>query len=378
MIESSCRPSDEGGITMKQLILCALILLCWAASSVYGTPITDPSQLSPNPTIIDFEDIDTGGNLLTSLPNPATFGEVTFTSLTGTLSIYDISLSTWSIPGGEVASKTLFPGAEPDSAISITFAHPVAEFLLGWGDPNYPGNVLRAYDVNGNLLEEAAVALGPPGNTHAAWIGFKRSTADIATIIVQPDQSLPNGDDYAIDNIHYNTAVPGTEGVEMLSPAKLWIGLKNSDAVGLRLDLKAEVFLNETKVGEGQLNNVSSGSSGFNNAKLNAIAMSLLNGSVEVPPDAELALQLSVRRTCFGGGHNSGSPRLWFNDAQANSHFGATIADETSELFLRSGFVLANTPGPGPKKTIDVVVNSQAACPNRPFTPFGTWNLALP
>ena len=28
-----------------------------------------------------------------------------------------------------------------------------------------------------------------------------------------------------------------------LSPAKLWVGLKNSDAVGLRLDLIAEVFI---------------------------------------------------------------------------------------------------------------------------------------
>jgi hypothetical protein len=106
-----------------------------------------------------------------------------------------------------VASKTLFPGGEPDSATSITFANPVAEFLLGWGDPNFPGDVLRAYDANGNLLEEAAVALGPIGGVHAAWIGFKRSTADIARIIVQPDQSFPSGDDYVIDNIHYQTAV---------------------------------------------------------------------------------------------------------------------------------------------------------------------------
>jgi hypothetical protein len=130
--------------------------------------ITDPSQLSPNPTIIDFEDVNTGGNLVTILPNSVTFGGVTFTSLTGTLSVFDISLAGWSADGTEVASKTLFPGGEPDSAISITFANPVADFLLGWGDPNFPGDILRAYDANGNLLEEAAVALGPPGGGHAA------------------------------------------------------------------------------------------------------------------------------------------------------------------------------------------------------------------
>jgi len=185
-----------------------LIFLCWGVSSVYGVTITDPSELSPNPTIIDFEDVNTGGNLVTVLPNPVTFGDVTFTSLTGTLSVFDISLADWSADGTEVASKTLFPGGEPDSAISITFANPVAQFLLGWGDPNFPGNVLRAYGANGNLLEEAAVVLGSPGGGHAAWIGFKRSVADIVSILVQPDQSSPTGDDYVIDNIHYNTAIP--------------------------------------------------------------------------------------------------------------------------------------------------------------------------
>jgi hypothetical protein len=58
------------------------------------------------------------------------------------------------------------------------------------------------------LLEEAAVVLGSPGGGHAAWIGFKRSVADIVRILVQPDQSSPSGDDYVIDNIHYNTAIP--------------------------------------------------------------------------------------------------------------------------------------------------------------------------
>lgn len=186
---------------MKWLFLFMFILLFCAASPVYGMPITDPSQLSPNPIVIDFEGV-TGAN-------PLTIGDVTFTSLTGSLVLFDISH--WPANGTEVESTTLFPGAEPDSAIAITFAIPVSEFLLGWGDPNYPGNVLQAYDADGNLLEEAAVELGPIGGVHAAWIGFKRPTADIAKIIVQPDQSQPSGDDYVIDNIHYNTVVPDAD-----------------------------------------------------------------------------------------------------------------------------------------------------------------------
>lgn len=189
---------------MKALVSCALVVLLCGVGSAWGMTITDPSHLSPNPTIMDFESVDTGENMVTILPNPVMFGELTFQSLTGTLSIFDIALADWSADGTEVASKTLGPGGEPDSAIAITFSVPVSEFLLGWGDPNFPGNFLRAYDADGNLLEEAAVALGPPGGGHAAWIGFKRTTADIAKILVQPDQSLPSGDDYVIDNIHYN------------------------------------------------------------------------------------------------------------------------------------------------------------------------------
>jgi hypothetical protein len=137
------------------------------------------------------------------------------------------------------------------------------------------------------------------------------------------------------------------------------------------------VLLNGTKIAQGGLNNVASGSSGFNNAKLNTIPLTL-TAPVEVPANGALKIALSVRRTCFGGGHNSGTARLWFNDSQANSHFGAMIGDTASELLLRSGFALATTPGSGPKMTIDIGVDNKASCPNRPFKPFGTWNLTLP
>ena len=162
-----------------------------------------------------------------------------------------------------------------------------------------------------------------------------------------------------------------------LSPAQVWVGLKNSDAVGLRLDLLAEVSLNESRIGAGQLHNVASGSSGFNNARLNAVPL-ILFIPVEVLSGDVLSLTLSVRRTCFGGGHNSGTPRLWFNDSQADSRFGATIDDEISEFFLLEDFVLDTILGLGPKTIIDVAVNNKAPCPARPYTPFGTWSITLP
>ena len=166
---------------------------------------------------------------------------------------------------------------------------------------------------------------------------------------------------------------PKQDTLTALSPAEVWVGVKNSDAVGLRLDLKAEVYLNATKIGEGQPINVASGSSGFTNARLHAIPLTLLTPA-EVAADVELELTLSVRRTCAGGGHNSGTPRLWYNDSQANSRFSATIAEAPSTLFLRGGFALNPVAGAS-KKSIDVPTESKASCPNRPFKPFGTRSL---
>ncbi len=159
------------------------------------------------------------------------------------------------------------------------------------------------------------------------------------------------------------------------STAGIWVGLKNSDAIGLRLDLKAEVFINGSKIGEGEVDDVASGSSGFNKAKLNSIALPFLGTKSS---EDTLSITLSVRRTCFGGGHNSGTARLWFNDAQANSALSASFEDGTSAFFLRIGFALAASPGSGPKQTVDVAVDSKTACPNRPFKPFGTWSMTFP
>jgi hypothetical protein len=80
-----------------------------------------------------------------------------------------------------------------------------------------------------------------------------------------------------------------------------------------------------------------------------------------------------VRNACTGSGKNSGTARLWFNDAAANSRFNATI-DSPTTYYLRDGFVLGTSPGSGPKKTIDV--SAGAKC--NPFKAFGTWSTTIP
>jgi predicted extracellular nuclease len=170
-----------------------------------------------------------------------------------------------------------------------------------------------------------------------------------------------------------------------VGPAKLWVGLKNSDAVGLRLDVLAELLVNDVVVATGVVTNVAAGSSGFNNALHHSIPMSIVGGTAEVPFGASVALRASVRRTCFGTGHNSGTPRLWFNgqpvdsgaQRDAGSRVAATIGATAGTYFLRSGSVLSTTSG-SPKQSVDISVNSNMACPARPYSLFGTWTTTVP
>lgn len=162
-----------------------------------------------------------------------------------------------------------------------------------------------------------------------------------------------------------------------LGPAKVWVGLRNSDDVGTFFDLKAEVYLGGTLVGSGQLNYTRGGSSGFNNARANLINLTLLyalgDPNLDVAQGSTFSIKVYVRNTCFGKTHNSGTARLWYNDAQADSNFGATIGNVTRSYYLLDGFTLGASPGVGPKKFIDIAGGS----PCSPFKLFGEWSTVI-
>jgi hypothetical protein len=159
-----------------------------------------------------------------------------------------------------------------------------------------------------------------------------------------------------------------TEEIISLSPADVWIGLKNSDDVGIRFDLLAEVYKGSDLIGSGQLDSVKGGSSGFNNAILNSIPLNLFS-PVSVSDGDQLNLKLYVRNACSGSGKNSGKARLWYNDSQADSHFDATI-NENINFYLLNEFALGNAPGLGLRLHIDVAAGAKCS----PFKLFGTWN----
>ena len=88
-----------------------------------------------------------------------------------------------------------------------------------------------------------------------------------------------------------------------------------------------------------------------------------------------LAVRLSVRIVATGGGHQSGTARLWFNDAAANTRLTATVNGVARTFFLASGFSLTATQPSGPRAWIDVFVNR--AVGGNPFKPFGTWSIGF-
>jgi len=156
--------------------------------------------------------------------------------------------------------------------------------------------------------------------------------------------------------------------VTALGPANFWVGLKNSDSVGLRLDFLVEVYRNGQLIGSGQLDDQAGGSSGFNNAILRTVGL-VQSQPASFNPGDQLSIKLSVRAGPTG--HVSGFARLWYNDAAANSRFDIGLDGNPNTFYLLDGFVLGNAAGPGPKKTIDVFVHRNQN--GNAFKPFGTW-----
>ena len=155
---------------------------------------------------------------------------------------------------------------------------------------------------------------------------------------------------------------------------KVWVGLANSDDVGIKFDLMANVYRNGVPIGTGHVDSVLGGSSGFNNAKLDTIPILLTDS----PAGGTLSIQVYARNACVGSGHNSGRARLWYNGQpidtgatrDAGSRFGIPNSGSATDYFLRTGSALSTTAGAA-KASVDV----QAGAKCGPFVSFGTWTL---
>lgn len=167
-------------------------------------------------------------------------------------------------------------------------------------------------------------------------------------------------------------AIEVVRSLSNLSPAQVWVGLKNSDGVGIKFDFLAEVYKDGSLVSSGQINSAPGGSSGFNNARLNTIPFNSFN-AVAAPVGTQFDFKVYVRNACTGSGQNSGTARLWYNDSVASSRFDATIGGINNNYYFVDGFALWTIPGVGPKLKIDVAAGAKCS----PFKLFGTWSTIL-
>jgi hypothetical protein len=237
----------------------------------------------------------------------------------------------------------------------VTLSVPTRGVLTNDSDPD--GDSLTVGLLTGPA--HGMLTLNSDGSfTYAPNVGF--SGSDVFTY--QANDGSVNSDPTTVTITVHSTTLIG--------PATVWIGLKNSDDVGIRFDLLAEAYKNGALVGSGQLNSVAGGSSGFNNAKLQTIPVNL-SGPVHFSAGDTLAIRISVRNACSGSGKNSGTARLWYDDGNtANSQVAAFLGAQIG-YYLRGGFAFSVDPGPGPKKTFDMAAGNKCSA----FKPFGTWSV---
>ena len=264
----------------------------------------------------------------------------------------------------------------PSGATGVTMTDPLPATATFVSSTSSQGNCTGTATVTCNLgsLNNGAAATVTIVVTPTQAGGLS-NTATVAANEADPVAS----NNSATETTTVNAAI---KQLTALSPAKLWVG-QNGSLKKLKYDLLAEVLVNGSVVGTGQLSNVSAGGSAFNTAKLDTIALTL-GATTAVPAGASLSLRASVRVSCSVAA-SSGTARLWYNgqpvdtgkQKDAGSRFDATIGGTNSNYFLRQAFTLDTAPGSS-RQSIDVAVDGNTACPARPFTPFGTWSVNLP
>ena len=239
------------------------------------------------------------------------------------------------------------------------------------------------YPLNENVPADYQCADGGSGPSSCA--GSVADGAPIDTSTTGSKTFVVNASDAVGNSSTATVTYTVRRMLTAIGPAKAWIGLKNNGDAGLRVDLRAQVLVNGVVAAVGALPDVSAGGGNFNNAILQSIAMSLTSGPVEVPRFAVVSLRVEARRTCSGGGPIAGTVREWYNGAaidsgsarDAGSRIGVTLGGQTGELFQRALFLLLPNDG-NVRLAADADVTSSAACPARPYTPFGVWSLIVP
>ena len=126
---------------------------------------------------------------------------------------------------------------------------------------------------------------------------------------------------------------------------------------------------------QGTVDNVSGGSSGFNNATQYVIS---LPDGYSGATSATTQLTLHVRVSC-GSGHVSGTARLWYDDAAANSRLELTKGGAATTYYLHALTPqLSETLSVGPRQSADKFLNSAQPCPARSYALIKSFSMTVP
>jgi hypothetical protein len=170
-----------------------------------------------------------------------------------------------------------------------------------------------------------------------------------------------------------------------LQPARLWMGVTNSDAVGTYLDLLLQGWDAEGRpTAWGELNGVRAGGSGFRGARLLGVEMLRLLpiGTVPGPP---ASVQIDARISCRVRGHRSASVSLWYNglpvdggrQADAGSRMSYAMGGAVITLFMRPPDRLSGVPGAARLPATVKLVGPRRGEVCGAYKTFGTWAAPL-
>jgi sugar lactone lactonase YvrE len=256
------------------------------------------------------------------------------------------------------ASDNLASALNPDGTLKWTFpAFHIRTVPVVDGD-----NTLYFATDDG----KKAYAVNPDGTLLWQYeIGCSQSNASLG-----PDGTFYIGTSGCPGKFLYAFGPP-PPSLTSLSPAEVWMGVKNGQDRGLALDLRAEVYKDDTFVTAGQVDSVGDLDNGFGKARLVSIPLDPF-APVGLPAGSELKLTVSGRNACVGSGRNSGTARLWYNDDTVDSQVSATIDEVVTPYFLLENFLLGTNMGTH-KENVDI----SAGAPCSPFKQFGTWTVTL-
>lgn len=216
--------------------------------------------------------------------------------------------------------------------------------------------VAFSFTLNPATITNASVFLTDPlGNLVAADLGTSGgNTAKIDlidflapgtmyTIHITPALQDIAGNSLAAEfTSTFTTAVPDTERVETLSPAILWMGLKNSDDQGTSFDLKTEVYINDTLISDGITRCITGVTRNPSKAKEIEVPFGTITDNGFEVGDL-LSLKVLTRigtnpnDSKCPGHNNAVGLRLYYDAASRPSGFGAQIApNPLTDLFLHS------------------------------------------